>query len=137
MSFEHHPTALAAPNDSTRKISISYCNPESQVVITEVPITPPLSPKAFISKSDILSLEDMSMVASTTTPIQLRSEQLAMDVDQATQDAPMTPISPIEEQQPILEPSSRPLRKIEDQKDRLQTAGLKLSDFEVRGTLGA
>ncbi|KAH6918762.1 AGC/PKA protein kinase [Coprinopsis sp. MPI-PUGE-AT-0042] len=100
------------------------------------PITPPLSPKGFISKSDILALEDMSMVASTAAPIQLRSQPLDMDVDQATQDAPMTPISPLEEQHPILEASSRPLRKIEDQKDRLQTAGLKLSDFEVRGTLG-
>lgn len=128
------------PAEPVRRISITYQQPscpESQVVVTEAPITPPLSPKSIATKSGAMPVEEMPICSSK--PIQIHSEQEAMDVESAPvhqHPNTMPGEQQAQSQDQSNESQNRPQRCLEDQRVRLQGSGLKLSDFEVRGTLG-
>ncbi|TRM62729.1 putative cyclic AMP-dependent protein kinase catalytic subunit [Schizophyllum amplum] len=96
-------------NATARSGSISLPRRGSQLV-PDAPITPPLSP----GHSEF-SVDDIDMVDRVLPP-----PQLEMQVDEQLQE---------ERPQP-------PLRLLEDEKVHLQKYGIKLTDFEVRGTLG-
>ncbi|KAL1730248.1 putative cyclic AMP-dependent protein kinase catalytic subunit [Schizophyllum commune] len=109
-------TRPSLANAAPRSGSISLPRRESQVV-PDAPITPPLSP----GHSE-LSIDDVEMVDRVLPPPGPAHHQphqpphLDMQVDE-------------ERPQP-------PLRLLEDEKVHLQKYGIKLTDFEVRGTLG-
>ncbi|KAG6909839.1 hypothetical protein DXG01_015112 [Tephrocybe rancida] len=111
--------------------SIASGRRESQT--PRAPITPPLSPgnselggEAMVTDEEPRNggaVESKTLCpANTGAAIATRSdsESLAMDVDRDTATSP-----------------NRPLRLLEDEQVHLQKSGLKLSDFEVRGTLGS
>lgn len=95
---------------------------------TDIPLTPPLSPKpdqsiVAITSQDLCPDINQQLIHPGDAP---RVSSEPMDVDRETID---------EEQEPI--PSLRPRRLLEDEVVHLTRTGIKLSDFEVRGTLGS
>ncbi|KAF8078132.1 cAMP dependent protein kinase [Lyophyllum atratum] len=99
--------------------SISSVRRASQAIISDAPMTPPLSPGHSEQGADAIVVDaeprysgperNIPHSEASITVIAARSETMAMD---------------------------RPLRLLEDEQVHLQRSGLKLSDFEVRGTLG-
>lgn len=84
----------------------------SQAMISGTPITPPMSPIRGERDGDTISLD------TTSTPLPTDSED-GMDIEQE-------------------KPASAPLRHLEDEEEHLHKGGtLRLTDFEVRGTLGS
>jgi len=136
MAIQHHQASLQMSVEPVRRISITYQQPsrqESQVVITEAPITPPLSPKSTANKSEGMVIEEIPVYSTTKESVQLQAEGEAMDIT-PMESVEVTTLPPREKS--IVEPHKRPQRLLEDEKVRLQGSGLNLSDFEVRGTLG-
>lgn len=127
------PRSLSLPTASPedmRRPSLAYAvRQEPHVVCADAPLTPPLSPKPG-QHIDSIAMEEKCM------PISLENHQIQepgaisqvssdlMDVDAS---------SPIEED---INAAARPQRLLEDEKDHLARSGIKLADFEVRGTLG-
>ncbi|KAF9036896.1 putative cyclic AMP-dependent protein kinase catalytic subunit [Hymenopellis radicata] len=103
---------LTVPSRSTRG---SNARRESQPMIPDAPMTPPLSPGHSIH-----SLDDADMDFGDDSI--LREYKYAPP---ASADSPTPHSAP-----------QRPLRLLEDEQVHLQRSGLKLTDFEVRGTLG-
>jgi hypothetical protein len=108
---------------------------QTQIVCPAVPLTPPLSPKPGqnIGNIDSMTIDD---------------ECTAINPDQSENDemkdpSNIIPLStlmvvdpePLEADSPV-HPPPRPQRLLEDEKVHLQRSGIKLADFEVRGTLG-
>lgn len=128
------PRSLSLPSpDDIRRASIAYpVKPEPHVVCADAPLTPPLSPKPGNPIESIPVDEGCAPMTLETHQIK-ESEGITqisadlMDVDAA---------SPLEETGPEHPVVPRPQRLLEDEKVHLQRSGIKLSDFEVRGTLG-
>jgi protein kinase A len=97
-----------------------------------VPLTPPLSPKPAqnIANIDSITIDDectainpdQSENNEMKNPSNIIPLSTLMDVDS----------EPLEADSP----APRPQRLLEDEKVHLQRSGIKLADFEVRGTLG-
>lgn len=94
-------------------------------VVLDAPITPPMSPGRSEPEEDsiVVDAEPRYSGPELRPPLCLDH---AMDVDTQL-------VAESAEQQ---SPSQRPARLLEDEKVHLQKSGLKLTDFEVRGTLG-
>lgn len=105
---------------------------QTQVVCPAVPLTPPLSPKPAqnIANIDSITIDDectainpdQSENNEMKNPSNIIPLSTLMDVDS----------EPLEADSP----APRPQRLLEDEKVHLQRSGIKLADFEVRGTLG-
>lgn len=107
--------------EASRRLSMASLRQDShcQAIILDAPMTPPLSPGHSEQGLDpIIVDEEFHHVGSEPVGphLEVAAEiQGNKDSEKATQ---------------------RPLRLLEDEQVHLQKAGLKLSDFEVRGTLG-
>ncbi|KAG6817077.1 hypothetical protein H0H87_012845 [Tephrocybe sp. NHM501043] len=125
-----HITCKASRKPSMTS-SIASDGLDSQTLIPKAPITPPLSPGNSEAGVEAMVTEDNPQIGSGVIPLgpagsgagistRSDSEPLGMDVDKDTATSP-----------------NRPLRLLEDEQVHLQKSGLKLSDFEVRRTLGS
>ena len=92
---------------------------EPRVVYTDAPPTPPLSPPRT---SACLPVDPQPASTPESQPVvpQISTSEL-MDVDTDTVEDESSP--------------TRPQRLLEDEQVHLQRSGIRLSDFEVRGTL--
>ena len=136
MAAQLHAMTVAEP---VRRVSIAYqdpCRSGQQVVVTETPITPPLSPKSFPPEQQESMAVDgpprYSASECSPTPT-LHDEPMGVE------SAPTKVVShhSLEEEADLRTPSSvPPTRLLEDEQVRLQSASVRLQDFEVRGTLG-
>lgn len=128
------PRSLSLPTSSPEDIrltSLAYsARPEPHVVCPDAPLTPPLSPKPGQHMNSIAKEDDecapLALESHEPEHISHISSDL-MDVDA---------ISPVDDSVQD-HPAPRPQRLLEDEKVHLQRSGIKLSDFEVRGALGA
>ena len=131
MAAQLHALTVAEP---IRRISITYQpsrKNSQQIVVTDAPITPPLSPKSLPGRQDSMAVDN--------PPSCTAAHHGAVDGQPESMDFEKTPNAESEEMsQPesLDEPAKSPARLLEDEQVRLQPVGLKLSDFEVRGTLG-
>jgi len=96
-------------------------------VFANGPLTPPLSPKPEQSIASISSQELFSDINHQCIHVR--------DIVSATSDL-MDDKETVDEEMDM-NPSSHPRRVLEDEAVRFTRSGLKLADFEVRGTLGA
>ncbi|KAH9484172.1 cAMP-dependent protein kinase catalytic subunit 3 [Psilocybe cubensis] len=109
------PSSLSRPS-----LSLPAPFQEPRLVCPDAPLTPPLSPK----HSHIPDIrDDVDCIPDTHNPHTLPSDLMDVDPDAPEADSPIHPMP-------------RPQRLLEDEKEHLQRSGIKLSDFEVRGTLG-
>lgn len=97
----------------------------SQMVCLDTPLTPPMSPK--LSQDTLIEDQHNQTEPELTETGQLQGLQDNL------QEEPQTMDIDIADDQVSLH---RPQRLLEDEKVHLQRSGIKLSDFEVRGTLG-
>lgn len=82
----------------------------------------------------VVDVEPRYSGAETSSPRSL-AHQHTMDVD--TDSHPAAAVqSAVDSSGEVSSVSQRPIRLLEDEKVHLQKSGLKLTDFEVRGTLG-
>ena len=119
--------SLPSPQEDIRRPSLTYPSRQpSQMVCldTPTPLTPPMSP--ILKKN--LPIEDQH---NQTKPDSKVNGQL-QDVQDIPQDAPDS--MNVDTADDVV--LHRPQRLLEDEKVHLQRSGIKLSDFEVRGTLG-
>jgi len=104
------PEAIRRPS-TTSLLSSHPC--QSQILVPNAPPTPPLSPNHAEPQFD----------------------QIMVDAELCPGD-PHPESMEVEDARYLATEPKRPLRLLEDEKVHLQRSGLKLSDFEVRGTLG-
>jgi len=135
------PTALIVPRshslptsqEEIKRASVSYpARQEPQVVRNDAPLTPPMSPKpgqhidSMITDDRCTPIKPeanvLHQLQEANGALQVSAAEL-MDVDTET----------VEEDTPTAGVAQRLL---EDEKSHLQRSGIKLADFEVRGTLG-
>lgn len=96
---------------------------DSKAMITEAPITPPMSPNQSERNGTAMDVDTANSPQPQKSGTATK-KQKADDKMQLEQPKPRTPIQP-------------PLRHLEDEEEHLQKGGsLRLTDFEVRGTLG-
>ncbi|TEB35989.1 AGC/PKA protein kinase [Coprinellus micaceus] len=124
--------------EPVRRVSIAYhdpCRSGQQVVVTETPITPPLSPKTSPPEQQESMAVDgpPSDSASECSPTPTLHEE-PMGVESAL--AKVVSHQSLEEADLHTPSSGPPTRLLEDEQVRLQSASVRLQDFEVRGTLG-
>jgi len=102
--------------------------PVLQIVRVDAPLTPPLSPKQMaMEQTDIPS----DIAASISQPL----ESLPQPAPEAPCAADAMQVDPVPKVEvDALAPA--PQRSLENEKVHLQRSGVKLADFEVRGTLG-
>lgn len=135
--------ALIIPRSGSLATSASspaaqHVGTRGSISIADAPITPPMSPGH--SEQDLGEENDIvvdaeprySGPASATT---IEHSAADMDVDSAPHMPVVEPPSPAQSTGGE-STAQRPLRLLEDEKVHLQKSGLKLTDFEVRGTLG-
>jgi len=106
---------------------------EPQVVCADAPLTPPLSPKPGQNIDSIIpdnqcaqinpEQNQLHQIPDEETTSQVSGSDL-MDIDRETVVEDDTSVSAV------------PQRLLEDEIVHLQRSGIKLADFEVRGTLG-
>lgn len=137
MAAQLHALTVAEP---IRRISIAYQDSHKnsqQIVITDAPITPPLSPKSLPGRQDSMAVDN--------TPSRTAAHHGAVDEQQESMDFEKTPSAEsgqsamaveMSESEALDDPAKSPARLLEDEQVRLQPVDLKLSDFDVRGTLG-
>lgn len=105
-------------------------------IVSDAPITPPMSPghsEPGVEEEDdsiVVDVEPRYSGPEVLTPRSAAYYGANMDVDQQ-----LSPES-VEQTSEDTNVSHRPARLLEDEKVHLQKSGLKLTDFEVRGTLG-
>jgi len=131
------PRPLDLPSSTTDVLcSISYLDhQQTELICPAVPLTPPLSPKPGqnIVNIDSITVDDectainpdQSENNEMKDPSKIISLSILMDVVPEAHEAD----SPVH-------PPPHPQRLLEDEKVHLQHSGIKLVDFEVRGTLG-
>ena len=118
--------SLPSPQEDIRRPSLIYPTRQpSQMVCLDTPLTPPMSP--------ILLNKDM--------PIEDQHNQTKSDSKENgqlrdVQDIPQDALDSMDVDTADDVVLHRPQRLLEDEKVHLQRSGIKLSDFEVRGTLG-
>ncbi|KAF9072960.1 kinase-like domain-containing protein [Rhodocollybia butyracea] len=132
---------------------ISPARRESMTVVPDAPITPPMSPsqseQADIGMDEVEDLdmnveEDGGQADSNMTGIStIEDAALTPNVAdmQPRKSREAIDISRVREAQALSRPlggpeGHRPLKLLEDEEVHLQRNGVKLTDFEVRGTLG-
>jgi hypothetical protein len=118
--------ALVIPPSSvahtTRRLSTSDLRRrESQVIVPDAPMTPPLSPGHSELGLDPIVVDSESHYGTPERDV--RNPTVAIQVEEHGP-------------KPSDAAPSGPLRLLEDEHMHLQKSGLRLSDFEVRGTLG-
>lgn len=125
------PHTSQVTSEASRRPSLAnssvFSSRDSRSLIAKAPMTPPLSPgnsdlggDAKTADEEVQNSDDSNpCLAGSDTAISPRSDT-EMDVDNPA----------------MLASPTRPLRLLEDEKVHLQKSGLKLWDFEVRGTLG-
>lgn len=93
---------------------------DSKAIITEAPITPPMSPNRSEQDEETMSIDSVALFPQQNS-------------DTSTKDS--DPDKEMEIEQP--KPMQQSVRHLKDEEEHLQKVGsLKLTDFEVRGTLG-
>ncbi|KAJ3843281.1 cAMP dependent protein kinase [Lentinula raphanica] len=141
--------------DSASAQGPSLSRRESHSAVPDTPITPPLSPgqSADISMEDDGDVEDLDMsidevesgasgggMETVVDSLNLSPPPAASMEPRRSREA--IDISRVREAQALSRPiggpeGHRPLRLLEDEEVHLQKSGIKLTDFEVRGTLGS
>jgi len=126
--------AVPIPPSSATLIAEFACLPttsdslrcESQTIISDAPMTPPLSPRhsPFGLEAIIVDSEPRCGGLQRNNPCPL-PDTITLQPDEMEVDRPKEATA-----------SHAPLRVLEDEKVHLQKSGLRLSDFDVRGTLG-
>lgn len=98
-------------------------------MVTDAPITPPLSPGRSTASLDSLEidLDDVEEDDSIVVDAEPRYSGPTVD-NQMQASGTVEPPAPGK--------GRPPLRALEDEQVHLQKTGVKLTDFEVRGTLG-
>ncbi|KAF5330375.1 hypothetical protein D9619_005876 [Psilocybe cf. subviscida] len=120
--------SLPAAADDFRRPSVAYPpRQEPHVVCANAPLTPPLSPKPS-QHIDSITIEG----ECTPINIKLDSQENILQPPELMDVDATSPTVTEEESQP----ATRPSRNLEDEKVHLHRSGVRLSDFEVRGTLG-
>ena len=129
-----HSRPLDLPSSTTEVLRpTSYPDhQQTQVVCPAVPLTPPLSPKPAqnIANIDSITIDDE---CTAINPDQSENNE----IKNPSIIIPLSTLMDVDSES--LEPDSpapRPQRLLEDEKVHLQRSGIKLADFEVRGTLG-
>jgi len=119
-----HSSSLPVPPESSRRVSLPS-RTDPQTVFADVPMTPPLSPK----QTEVDTIQDPLNTAESdgTGP-----ESIPMAVDDSQS---LSNLMQVDDAEKVVSPQP-PQRLLEDERVHLQRSGLKLSDFEVRGTLG-
>jgi hypothetical protein len=120
-------SSLPIPPESSRRVSLSS-RTDPQIVFADVPMTPPLSPKQIEVDTIQVSGDPLDTAESDGTVPE--STAIAVDDPQSLSN-PMQ----VDDAEKVVSPQP-PQRLLEDERVHLQRSGLKLSDFEVRGTLG-
>lgn len=139
MASQLHAMTIADP---VRRVSITYqdpCRGGQQVVVTETPITPPLSPKSFhLEQHESMAVDgSLSSKALDFSPTPtLDEEPMAVEPVRVDVAGPGADAKAKMEADLVAPLSNPPARLLEDEKVRLQPSGIRLQDFEVRGTLG-
>ena len=111
-----------APEAIRRPSTTSLLPRQSQILLTNAPPTPPLSPNHVEPQFDQIMVDAESCSGDSHPPtLSVSSSSESMEV---------------EDDRYLAAEPQRPLRLLEDERVHLQRFGLKLSDFEVRGTLG-
>jgi hypothetical protein len=117
--------SLPSPQEDIRRTSLTYPTRQpSQMVCLDAPLTPPMSP--ILNKD--MPIEDQH----DQTKSDSKEDGQLQDVQDIPQDAPDSMDVDTADDAVL----HRPQRLLEDEKVHLQRSGIKLSDFEVRGTLG-
>lgn len=117
------------PQDLSRTPDLACpIHQEPKMVCTDIPLTPPMSPKpeqsiVTIPSQEVCPAINHQLIHPGNAPT-VPSD--SMDVDRET----------IDEEQEVMSPPC-PRRLLEDEAVHLTRKGIKLSDFEVRGTLGS
>lgn len=120
--------SLPAAADDFRRPSVAYPpRQEPHVVCANAPLTPPLSPKPS-QHIDSITIEG----ECTPINIKLDSQENILQPPELMDVDATSPTVTEEDSQP----ATRPSRNLEDEKVHLHRSGVRLSDFEVRGTLG-
>jgi len=127
-AFITRSLSLPSPQEDIRRPSLTYPTRQpSQMVCLDTPTTPLTPPMSPILKKD-MPIEDQH----NQTKSDSKENGQLQDVQAIPQDAPDT--MDVDTADDVV--LHRPQRLLEDEKVHLQRSGIKLSDFEVRGTLG-
>jgi len=106
---------------------LSYPVPVSHVICANPPLTPPLSPKPGQNVANI-------------DPTPPDNEYIAVETNDTKDPGNIIPhlmdVDPEPFDDSLVDPPPPPQRLLEDEEVHLQRSGIKLADFEVRGTLG-
>ena len=120
-------SSLPIPPESSRRVSLPSCT-DPQTVFADVPMTPPLSPK----QTEVDTIQNIAEPLDTAESDGTDPESTPIVVDDSQA---LSNLMEVDEAEKVVSPQP-PQRLLEDEKVHLQRSGLKLSDFEVRGTLG-
>jgi hypothetical protein len=143
LSPHPNPSSMGASRRPSLANSLhSLQRRDSHVVIQEAtPLTPPLSPAPdettgkkeaiVMNEPHHSSIQDQHQFSNAgAAPAQTQTTQQTPDESNMEVDPPTAP-------EPEAPRPQRPLRLLEDEQVHLTRHGLKLSDFEIRGTLGS
>lgn len=117
-------SSLPISPESSRRVSLPS-RTDPQTVFADVPMTPPLSPE--VDTIQIIADPLETPESDGTGP---ESTAIAVDDSQS-----LSNTMQVDDAEKVVSPQP-PQRLLEDERVHLQRSGLKLSDFEVRGTLG-
>ena len=116
--------SLPSPQEDICRPSLAYQTRQpSQMVCLDTPLTPPMSP--ILNKG--IPIEDQH----NQTKSDLKENGQLQDIQDISHTPDFMDVVTVDDV--VLH---RPQRLLEDEKVHLQRSGIKLSDFEVRGTLG-
>ncbi|KAF7295302.1 hypothetical protein MIND_01069500 [Mycena indigotica] len=108
---------LISPRPSLPALDSAYRRSQSQIIVPDAPMTPPMSPGQSESGEEAIVIDAVPRYSGPDIHF---DQARAMEVEPIT-------VAP----QP-----QHPLRLLQDEQVHLQRSGLRLTDFEVRGTLG-
>lgn len=117
-------SSLPISPESSRRVSLPS-RTDPQTVFADVPMTPPLSP-------EVDTIQIIADPLETTESDGTGPESTAIAVDDSQS---LSNTMQVDDAEKVVSPQP-PQRLLEDERVHLQRSGLKLSDFEVRGTLG-
>ena len=112
--------SLSLPSSQETKRRPSLIYPTRQPSQMDTPLTPPMSPKD-------IPIDDQCNKTEPELNENRQPQNLQTILQETPQPADVDMVDDV---------VHRPQRLLEDEKVHLQRSGIKLSDFEVRGTLG-
>ena len=132
------PSRPFDPPSSTADVlrSTSYVDhQQTELICPAGPLTPPLSPKPgqSIANIDSIAVDDECIAIN---PDQSENKEMKDPSNVIPLSILMDVVPESYEVDSPVHPPPRPQRLLEDEKVHLQHSGIKLVDFEVRGTLG-